>query len=99
MNSVEKRLEKLEEVLNSENSRPSVILFTSYDGRKNAPIDDSPIIRLTSSEGVIYDRIPEDTENEFIRSVSELAKANLQHPLAIPTLFAYTEEMLSEKVV
>jgi len=93
-----KKVEKLESIILNTEKSPECIIFIAVDGRVDGIPDTTPIVRYTSNN-IDYDIEPGETEETFLKRIVGLAKANLQHPLAIPTLFAYTEQMLSEKVV
>ena len=92
--NLKSRLEILEKkLLCDEDGRPSCVIIVPESGRLNVEPDTSKIIRLTS-DGIIYDRKPEESEESFIERVAKEAEANLLSPSAVPCLLAVTENMM-----
>ena len=88
------RIKKLESLVTGKETGPECIIFCQQSGRLGDELDTSEIVQYRH-DGIIYDREPQEDEEAFTRRCVDAAKAKLLSPIAVPVLFAVTENMLN----
>jgi len=93
---IQDRIKKLESMMLDPEKGQQAIIFSAVNGRVGSEADTSQIVKYRSN-GEEYDIQDGESAETFCKRATQLAKARLSFPGAIPTLYAVSQDMLESE--